>query len=55
MCYYGEEAKFALRQNQITAIKLSDGMPALLPTKRIYIAWKDEERAACGVFNIACG
>jgi Zn-dependent protease with chaperone function len=55
LCYYGEEAKFALRQNQITAIKLGDGMPALLPTKRIYIAWKDEERAACGVFNIACG
>ncbi len=55
LCYYGEEAKFALRQNQITAIKLSDGMPSLLPTKRIYIAWKDEERGAGGVFNIGGG
>lgn len=55
LCYYGEEAKFALRQNQITAIKLGNGIPALLPSKRIYVAWKDGERGACGVFNIACG
>lgn len=55
LCYYGEETKFALGQNQITAIEVSSGMPALLPTKRIYIAWKDDERAASGVFNVACG
>ena len=55
LCYYGEEAKFALRQNQITAIKLADGMPALLATKRLYVAWKDDERGTHGVFNVACG
>jgi Zn-dependent protease with chaperone function len=55
VCYCGEEAKFSLRQNQITAIKVGSGMPALVPTKRIYIAWKDDERAASGVFNIVCG
>lgn len=55
LCYCGEETKFALRQNQISAIKLADGSPALLPHKRIYIAWKDNERGACGVFNITCG
>jgi len=55
LCYCGEETKFALRHNQITAIKMSGGLPGLLPSNRIYIAWKDEERAACGVFNIAQG
>jgi Zn-dependent protease with chaperone function len=55
LCYCGEETKFALRQDQISAIKLAGGLPALLPHKRIYIAWKDSERGACGVFNIVCG
>jgi len=55
LCYWGEEMKFALRPNQITAIKLAGGLPGLLSTKRIYIAWKDEERGTCGVFNIARG
>jgi len=54
LCYCGEETQFALRQDQITAIRLTEGMPALLPAKRIYIAWKDEARATCGVFNVAC-
>lgn len=55
LCYCGEEARFALRQDQITAIKLAGGLPGLLPHKRIYVAWKDNERGACGVFNITCG
>jgi Zn-dependent protease with chaperone function len=55
LCYWGEETRFALRQDQISAIKLAGGSPALLPHKRIYIAWKDNERGTCGVFNIVCG
>ena len=55
ICYYGEEAKFALRQNQITSIKLTSGLPSLIPNQRIYVAWKDDERGTCGVFNLACG
>ena len=55
LCYCGEETKFALRQDQISAIKLAGGGPALIPSKRIYIAWKDNESGACGVFNIICG
>jgi hypothetical protein len=55
LCYCGEETRFALRQNQITAIRLGDGTPSLLPSKRIFVAWKDEERNACGVFNVSCG
>jgi Zn-dependent protease with chaperone function len=55
LCYCGEETKFALRQNQVTAIKFTDGLPGFLSSKRIYVAWKDAERGACGVFNIGCG
>jgi Zn-dependent protease with chaperone function len=55
ICYRGEETRFALRQDQITAIKHADGLPGLLSTNRIYIAWSDAERGTCGVFNISCG
>jgi len=55
LCYWGEEIQFALRRNQITAICFADGSPSLLPSKRLYVAWKDDDRNACGVFNVACG
>jgi len=55
ICYCGEETKFTLRQDQITAIKRADGLPGLLAPNRIYIAWIDSERGTCGVFNISCG
>jgi Zn-dependent protease with chaperone function len=55
LCYCGEETKFSLRQSQITAIKLSDGLPSFLPTRRIYVAWKDDDRGTCGVIHFGCG
>jgi len=55
LCYWGEEIQFALRRNQITSFCLADGSPSLLPSKRLYVAWKDDDRNACGVFNVACG
>jgi Zn-dependent protease with chaperone function len=55
LCYWGEETRFALRRDQITAIHLGNGIPSLLPSRRIYIAWKDDDRGSCGVFNICCG
>ncbi len=54
LCYWGEETKFSLRPEQITAITLAPGMPGLLPPWRIYFAWKDEELGTTGVFNIGC-
>jgi Zn-dependent protease with chaperone function len=54
LCYWGEETKFALRPDQITAITLAPGMPGLLPPWRIYFAWKNEELGTSGVFNIGC-
>jgi len=55
LCYWGEETRFALCRDQISAIHLGIGIPSLLPSKRIYIAWKDDNRGSCGVFNISCG
>jgi Zn-dependent protease with chaperone function len=54
LCYWGEETKFSLRPDQITAITLAPGMPGLLPPWRIYFAWKDDELGTSGVFNIGC-
>jgi hypothetical protein len=54
LCFWGEETKFALRADQITAITLAPGMPGLLPPWRIYFAWKNEELGTSGVFNIGC-
>jgi Zn-dependent protease with chaperone function len=54
ICYWGEEAHFALRSDQITAIKLGPSTPNLLGLTRVYIAWRDTERSTCGVLSIAC-
>jgi Zn-dependent protease with chaperone function len=54
LCYWGEETKFSLRPDQITAITLAPGMPGMLPPWRIYFAWKDDDLGTSGVFNIGC-
>jgi Zn-dependent protease with chaperone function len=54
LCYWGEETKFSLRPDQIIAIKVAPGMPGLLPPRRIYMAWKDDELGTSGAFNIGC-
>src|SRR2546430_10378795 len=53
ICYVGEETGFAIRYDQVTDLRLGPGSPAWLRNRRIYIAWKDEERHANGVFSIA--
>jgi Zn-dependent protease with chaperone function len=54
ICYWGEETRFALRREQITEIRLGPNSPNWFRTRRVYIAWKDEERQTCGVFSVAC-
>ena len=55
LCYWGEEAQFALRRDQISDIKLDTGLPTYLGAKRVYIAWCDTEQGTCGVFNLGRG
>ena len=52
ICYWGEEVQFALQRKQITEIKVAKGTTGFLPSPRIYVAWKDDERGTCGVFHI---
>jgi hypothetical protein len=54
LCYCGEETKFALRREQVTAIALGPGLPGLWRTRRVYIAWKDAEIGRSGAFNFGC-
>jgi heat shock protein HtpX len=54
LCYCGEETKFALRRTEVTAIALGPGLPGFVPSRRIYIAWKDAELGRSGAFNLGC-
>jgi hypothetical protein len=53
ICYVGEEARFSLRHDQITDLRLGPGNPSWFRSQRIYVAWKDESRQASGVFSFA--
>jgi len=53
ICYVGEEARFSLRHDQITDLRLGPGNPSWFRSQRIYIAWKDESLPSCGVFSLA--
>ena len=52
ICYWGEETRFALRRDQIIAIKLGPSTPNLLRSHRVHIAWRDLEGSTCGVFSL---
>jgi Zn-dependent protease with chaperone function len=54
ICYVGEETGFSLRYDQVTGLQLGPGNPGWLRNRRIFVAWKDEERQTSGVFSIAC-
>src|SRR5258708_21010000 len=54
LCYCGEEIKFALRRGEVTAIVFGHRLPGPLPTRRIYIAWKDVDFGRTGPFNLGC-
>src|SRR5215813_3210852 len=52
VCYVGEETAFSLQYDQVTDLKLGPGNPSWLRNRRVYVAWKDDERKASGVFSI---
>ena len=54
ICYWGEEAHFALRRDQVISIKLGPSTPNLLRSHRVYLAWRDLERSTCGVLSFGC-
>lgn len=52
ICYWGEETRFSLRRDQISDIRLGSATPHLFRLQRAYLAWRDAERATCGVFSL---
>jgi hypothetical protein len=54
ICYWGEETHFALHHDQVISIKLGPSTPNLLRSHRVYLAWRDLERATCGVLSFGC-
>ena len=52
--YWGEESQFMLRRDQITDVRLGPGEPSFVKSSQVYVAWRDEDRGGCGVFNFGC-
>jgi Zn-dependent protease with chaperone function len=53
ICYWGEEARFALRRSQVTALRLAAGPPGWFGPQSIYVSWRDGENT--GTFNLRVG
>jgi Zn-dependent protease with chaperone function len=53
ICYWGEEARFALRRNQITSICVATGPPGWFHPQSIYVSWREKENT--GTFNLRVG
>jgi Zn-dependent protease with chaperone function len=53
ICYWGEEARFALTRSQVTALRLAAGPPGWFGPQSIYVTWQDGENA--GTFNFRVG
>ena len=50
--YVGEQARFALRRDQVVAVRMGPGGPGWLRAPRIYVTWHDEEQEADRSFNM---
>jgi hypothetical protein len=53
ICYWGEEARFALCRGQVTAVRLAAGPPGWFGPQSIYVSWQDGENT--GTFNLRVG
>ncbi len=53
VAYIGENVRFVLPANQITAARLQTGWPGWLPSPRVRIVWGDPESQLHGEFQIA--
>ena len=53
LCYLGEQVRFALRRDQVSAIQLGPGGPGWWREPRIYVTWRSEECGAGGIFNLS--
>jgi len=52
LCYWGEEARFALRRDQVIAIRLGPGAVGWWAPQSVYVTWRDTARSAERTFNL---
>ena len=55
LCYVGEETRFALGREQVTAVYLGDGPVDWLKRPTVYVRWHAPERDAGGTFYLFHG
>jgi Zn-dependent protease with chaperone function len=55
LCYVGERARFALRRDQVTAVRLGAGPPRWWYAPYVYVSWRDAEGGKEGTFNVRAG
>jgi Zn-dependent protease with chaperone function len=41
LCYFGEEASFALERGQVEGVQLGPGLPNWIPAPRVIVSWRD--------------
>jgi Zn-dependent protease with chaperone function len=41
LCYFGEEASFALERRQVEGVQLGPGLPNWIPAPRVIVSWRD--------------
>jgi Zn-dependent protease with chaperone function len=54
LCYLGDRSRFALRRDEITAIRLGPGAPGWRPSRRVYVSWQTGDEGKTGTFNLVC-
>ena len=52
LCYCGEEARFSLRRDQVTAVRPGPGMPGWFRPQSLYLVWRDAESGCSAIFNV---
>jgi hypothetical protein len=52
-CYLGDEIRFALKLEQVRAVRLGPGQSGWFPVPRIYVDWWDEAAGALRTWNIS--
>jgi Zn-dependent protease with chaperone function len=52
LCYVGDQARFCLRREQITDVRVAWRAPTWLPARRVYVTWHDPESGRGGTFSL---
>jgi hypothetical protein len=52
LVYLGDQTRFRLRREQVTAVRLGPGPPRWWRTERVYLDWRDAERGTAGTLNL---